>query len=175
MAEHAMAEHVMAEQYNHASGGTKWSPLGETLHLPETAQCFTKVASLPPRAILSGRQAPLTEKGREAPHDLSNPADEEDEEEHDEEDERALLSLGCELVSLKQADVVEQHGEQRVIDPSLAHPVPAQRQNTPAVSGGSPDNFGFPSQNVFRGAATLATALAILEGRERSTQVRGPG
>ena len=144
----------MAERYGNASRGTKRSLLSEALHSHETTQCLTKAANPSTSAALSGRETPLAGEGQEAPHDLSKEADEEDEE--------TLLRLGDELVSLKQADVVEQHGEQRVSDPSLAYAVPGQRPTTPAISAGSRHNFSLPFKNMHRGAETLAMAMAIL-------------
>ena len=77
-----------------------------------------KAASPSTSAAISGRETVLAREGSEAPHNLSKEADE--------EDEGTLLSLGCELVSLKQANVGEQHGEQRVSDADLASRVLAQ-------------------------------------------------
>ena len=148
----------MTEQYTSASGGAERSILDGAIHSHETAQCLTDVVSSSTSAAHSGRETPLEGEGQETPHDSSNDADE--------DDESMLLSLGDERTSLKQADVVEQHGEQRASDLSLAYLVPGQRRNTPVVSVGSPDTFSLPSPNMLWGAETLAAAMAILVSTE---------
>ena len=138
----------MTEQYSSICGGPEWwSLLDGASHFHKTAPCLWDAASSSTSAALSGRETPPAEGGQEAPHDSSDDANE--------DYESVLLSLGIELASLEQADAAEQHGEQRASDPSLAWPVPGQRQNTPVVSTDSSGNFGRPQPRGGRGPWTL--------------------
>ena len=140
----------MAEEYRIPSEGTEW----------HKKQRLTKAVS--PTSALSGRETPLAAEGHAAPQDHSQ---------DEEEDERALLSLGCELVSFTQTGMVEQHEDRRASDPPLAYLVPGQRQNTPVASTVGPDTFSVPSQNMLRGAKTLDRAMALIAREEQGTHV----